>query len=336
MKKLTHPIETPAAWSPAQLDVRTDWLIELTAPQIEELVLSSDSVSDPDRRWTDIPNETYTLPAWTDLFERLRLQLEGGLGFALLRALPVKDVSAHAARTMLWGLGQHLGYPEKQDAAGHLVHDVRDTGKDLNTDNIRAYQTNLPIHYHNDGADAFMLLCYRAARKGGRSQLISAPMVFNTILDRRPDLAAVLQEPFDFDTRGQGLPGAPPYQRVPIYNYHDGLLSVLYKRQYIDLAQRFPEVPALTERQVEALDLMDKVCGELAFEFTMDPGDIVVANNYDILHARSAFEDGDSDAGRHMMRLWLSLPNGRSLPPVFAQTREFCNSYARRATNGTA
>jgi len=31
-----------------------------------------------------------------------------------------------------------------------------------------------------------------------------------------------------------------------------------------------------------------------------------------------------------MMRLWLSLPNGRPLPPIFDSTREFHYSYARR------
>ena len=38
----------------------------------------------------------------------------------------------------------------------------------------------------------------------------------------------------------------------------------------------------------------------------------------------------DPDLRRHMMRLWLTIPNGRPLPPVFANTREFQHSYARR------
>jgi hypothetical protein len=335
MPLLDQPISTPSAWSPDDIASRTDWQVQLTPDQTDELRQESESIADPKRPWTAIPREAFTLESWNDLLTDLRTQLEGGLGFALLRSLPVADVTPHVAHTMLWGLGQHLGCPDIQDAAGNLVHDVRDTGKDLNSDNIRAYQTKLPIHYHNDGSDAFMLLCYRPARTGGRSQLISASAVFNEILNRRPDLAAILQQPFDFDARGQGLPGAPPYQRVPIYSYHGGFLNVLYKRQYIDLAQRFDDVPDLTPLQIGALDLMDQICGELAFEFTMEPGDIVVANNYDILHARSAFEDGDSDEGRHMMRLWLSLPNGRPLPPVFEHTREFCHSYARRKAGAT-
>ena len=110
-------------------------------------------------------------------------------------------------------------------------------------------------------------------------------------------------------------------------------MNVLYKREYIDFAQRFEDVPALTSEQTDALDLMDAVCDELALEFVMRPGDILIANNYDVLHARSAFEDDASpDRGRHMLRLWMTIPNGRPLPPVFASTREFHHSYTRRHT----
>jgi len=327
------PVNTPSVWHPSDIADPTAWAINLNADQLAELRATSESVVCTDTTWSDLPRETFALPSWTDTLSHLRSQLEGGLGFALLRSLPVSDTTPDLARTMLWALGQHLGDPDTQDAAGNLLHDVRDTGKDLNDSNIRAYQTKLPIHYHNDGSDAFMLLCYRAAKSGGRSQLISAPAVFNAILERRPDLATILQQPFDFDARGQSLPGAPPYQRVPIFTYYEGFLNVLYKRQYIDLAQRFPDVELLSPLQIEALDLMDEVCSELAFEFTMQPGNIIVANNYDILHARSAFADGNNDEGRHMMRLWLTLPNGRSLPPVFEHTREFCHSYKRRSPN---
>ena len=329
---LKVPLQSPAAWNGADLVNSDEWTITLDPAQIDELRIALESIGSPGLGWLEADPKDYPLPAWENLIVGLRSQLEGGLGFAVIRGLPVAGVSTDHARLMLWGIGQHLGYPEPQDAAGHLLHDVVDTGKNLKTDNIRAYQTNLPINYHNDGADAFMLLCFRSAQSGGRSRLVSAISVFNQILSRRPDLARVLQEPFDFDARGQERPGAPPFQRVPIFNFHEGYLNVLYKREYIDLGQRFADVPELTTQQIEALDLMDQVCNELSLEFVMKPGDIIVANNYDLLHGRSAFQDEpEAVEGRHMLRLWLSLPNGRPLPPIFETTREFYHSYARRA-----
>jgi hypothetical protein len=177
-----------------------------------------------------------------------------------------------------------------------------------------------------------MLLCVRASEHGGRNQLVSSSAVFNEIVKRRPDLARVLQEPFHFDGRGQQVPGCPRFQTVPIFNLHAGQLSVLYKREYIELAQRFEEVPPMTAAQLEALDLLDAVCDEFALDFVARPGDVLVCSNYDLLHARSAYEDpGGPDASkRHMMRLWLSHPDGRPLPPVFATTREFVHSFRRR------
>lgn len=330
---LQTPHLSPAAWRGQEMSRRTDWTIDLSGEQIDELRSATESLSTDRRDLQEVGPGDLPLPGWRDLIEGLRQDLEGGRGFAMIRSLPVDDLPLDAARWMLWAIGQHLGHPEPQDAALNVMHDVRDTGKDLRADNIRAYQTRLPINYHNDGADSFMLLCYRAAGIGGGSKLVSAITVFNTILERRPDLAAVLQSPFDFDARGQQRPGAPAYQRVPIYSWFADHLSVLYKREYIDLAQRFPDVPALSSAQIEALDLMDEVCEELSMEFQMQPGDIVVANNYDILHARSGFEAAPvTDEARHMLRLWLSLPNGRPLPPVFAETREFCHSYAWRQT----
>ena len=39
-----------------------------------------------------------------------------------------------------------------------------------------------------------------------------------------------------------------------------------------------------------------------------------------IWHARTAFEDWEEPARkRHLLRLWLSLPDGRELPPVWAE-----------------
>jgi hypothetical protein len=219
-----------------------------------------------------------------------------------------------------------------------LLHHVRDTGRDIGRDdNLRLYQTNKTIPYHNDGSDIFMLLCARPAKQGGRSLLISAVAVFNEIIRRRADLGEVLQQTIYFDARGQQADAMPRYQAVPIFNIYQGRLHVLYKRDYIELAQQFDEVPRLSKQQIEALDLIDEICHEdgFALECDMQAGDILLANNYQLLHSRTTFEvDVDPERHRHMLRLWLTLPNGRELLPVFEHTREFRHSYARRQARG--
>jgi hypothetical protein len=48
-------------------------------------------------------------------------------------------------------------------------------------------------------------------------------------------------------------------------------------------------------------------------------GDVQILHNHTILHARSAYEDWpEVQRKRHLLRLWLSPPGARQLPPVFA------------------
>src|SRR5205823_5219589 len=62
-------------------------------------------------------------------------------------------------------------------------------------------------------------------------------------------------------------------------------------------------------------------------------GEAYFINNYTILHARTAFDDGDApeDARRHLLRLWLDAPirpvhpyiRSRGILPVAGRTPSF-------------
>jgi hypothetical protein len=62
------------------------------------------------------------------------------------------------------------------------------------------------------------------------------------------------------------------------------------------------------------LDYVDEVANraDVRLEFLIEPGEAVFQNNYVVLHGRTAFED-DVEGGirRHLLRLWLDVPNGR-------------------------
>jgi hypothetical protein len=100
------------------------------------------------------------------------------------------------------------------------------------------------------------------------------------------------------------------------------LLSVIYQRQYIESARRFPDVAPLTPRQVEALDLFDALANDARLNMHMEfrPGDIQLVHNHTLLHDRTAFEDWpEPGRKRHLLRLWLAPPDARPLAPVFAE-----------------
>ena len=330
---VTTPLEDPAAWRGDRMAERSDWIITLGEAMVAEFDSAVAGVAARGIDLFDVTRDDFPLPRMSGNIETVLYDLEGGRGFALLRGLPVGRWTNTENRIALWGLGAHLGLPVGQDLAGNLLHDVRDTGRTFGSDDsIRYYQTSHAIRLHTDGGDIFALGCVRKGASGGRSLVVSAVEVFNEIARHRPDLAVVLQENFWMDARGQRPDGAR-CQVLPIYTRHDGHLSILLKPEYIYSAQRFDDVPRLTDAQREALELFHQVTQEpgVALEFDLQPGDVLLASNHTIMHGRTEFEDTpEPENRRHMLRLWLTIPNGRPLPPHYADTREYAQTYRQR------
>jgi hypothetical protein len=219
-------------------------------------------------------------------------------------------------------LGLHLGNLRPQNVAGHLLGHVRDQGLSSSDPAVRIYQTRERQNYHTDSCDVVSLLCLHPAKSGGLSSLVSSVTIFNEMRRRRPDLARVLFMPIDTDRRGEVALGQKPYFRIPVFNWHAGLLTTIYHRPYIESARRFPDVPPLTPVQTEALDMFDALANDPALHFFMEfqAGDIQLVNNHSLLHDRTAFEDWPEPARRrHLLRLWLAPVPSRPLPPLFAE-----------------
>ena len=330
-----HPVESPSAWRADAL-VETNWRLCLSQKESREIVSAVKKAAmkiDRDDPVSVCTQEDFPLPELKGKLHSLPWELEGGRGFAVLSGLPVQVLSEQENMVLLWGIGTYLGEPEPQDKAGSLLHIVTDTGQSINsTDHIRGFQTNNELEFHTDGADVFALLCVRQGMSGGDSRLVSSTTLFNELTRQHPQYADELQRPFHFDARAQS-PWDKSIQSVPIFTYHAGYMNGLYKRRYIELAQRFEEVPRLKEQQIAALDALDYMAADpaLAMYFRLKPGDLILANNYSCFHARTKYQDHPDPAlRRRLHRLWLTLPNGRPLPPVYATTREWGLTFKRR------
>ena len=86
--------------------------------------------------------------------------------------------------------------------------------------------------------------------------------------------------------------------------------------------QRFPELPRLTPLQIEGMDYFQKVAERPDIHFSMmfQPGDLQLLNNHVTVHGRTGYVDFDvEDQRRHLLRLWLSVPNSRPLSPLMAE-----------------
>ena len=313
----------PSAWRGCDLrDAPDQWVYHLTDEDIAELEAAAKTYLSLGRDIGQISKQDFPLPKFEQHIDQLKNKLLTGIGFELVRGLPIKAYSTEFAATIFCGIGAHLGSARSQNAAGHILGHVRDIGADANDPNSRIYQTNARQSFHTDSADVVGLICIRKAKEGGTSLLVSAEAIFNQMQATRPDLLAKLFDPIATDRRGEIPDGAKPFMEIPPLNWHEGFLTVFYQRQYIDSAQRFDDAMRLSPAHIEALDLFDATANDpdLCLEMQLEPGDMQFVYNHSQLHDRTGFLDWpDPEKRRHLMRLWLSLEGDRPLPDCFRE-----------------
>ena len=319
-----RPVEGPSAWFAADMRARQDeWTYCLSPTEVAEIETAVREVRARGLELADTRAEDFPLPTLAPVLRQLRDEVLHGRGFVLLRGMPVENRPIAESATAYWGVGAHFGKARSQNAKGHLLGHVYDLGDSSETNpNVRSYATAERQNFHIDRCDVVALLCLRRAKSGGLSALVSSMTMHNVMLERRPDLLERLYQPFAVDRRGEVPEGKGPYYEAPIYNEHDGTVSVIYSRQYINSAQRFPEARRLTPEDHEALVMFNQLAAdpELCLDMSFMPGDVQFLHNHTILHARTGYEDWpDIERKRHLLRLWLSPDGARPLPPVFTE-----------------
>ena len=311
------------AWLGSELQKKPDlWESHLSLKFISDIEQAANYFLSLDIDLSEINRDSFPLKVFDGYLSELALKLLDGIGFEVIKGLPVKRYSPEMIATIFFGIGAHLGDARSQNADGHLLGHVRDIGANSNDQNTRIYQTSQRQTFHTDSADVVGLICINDAKKGGDSLLVSAVTIFNHMVELRPDLIEYLFDPIATDRRGEVPTGELPYLTIPPLSLEDNLLTVFYQRQYIDSAQRFDDAMKLSKRHVEALDLFDTLANDPALHLSMRlrPGDMQFVYNHAFLHDRTGFVDwAEPNKKRHLLRLWLSMPNDRKLPESFKQ-----------------
>lgn len=300
---------------------KKEWIIALSPAGILELEAAAEQFQQNGKSIGEMRKNDFLLPNFGKKLTTLKFQLINGIGFGLLRGLPIEKYSEKEAATIFYGIGTHIGNARSQNAKGHVLGQVRNMGLDSTDPKVRLYQTNERQTFHTDSCDVVGLLCMQPAKEGGLSLLVSANTVFNEMKKQRPDLLKLLLQPIATDRRGEIPAGMLPYLLIPVFSYFKDKITPFYQRQYIESAQRFPDAPRLTPSHFEALDLFDQLCNNADLHLTMmlEKGDMQFVYNHAMLHDRTGFVDYDDVyARRHLSRLWLSVEDDRPLPEVFA------------------
>lgn len=327
------PLSDPSVWLGSDIVHSRRWIRDLPEGAVAEIDAALRGVKHRGLEWSRITRADFPLPSLAPLFDDIREELEDGSGMIKLRGFPVDKYDEAELRQIYYGFGQNLGTPVYQNRSGELMRAIRDEGAHVG----RAYGqvqtqdasgqsgtflssyartlTNNLLRFHTDRTDVVGLLCVRQARAGGVSRLCSTGAIHNAILARRPDLLDVLFEDFYRSRLGEESKDPATVYKLPIFGLRDGRLTSHYSLTFIEAAELVPGVPKLTTAQREAIDLLMATAEELAFEMTLEPGDLQLINSHVTYHGRTSFTDEfESGHSRLLLRLWLTMPNNRPLP----------------------
>jgi hypothetical protein len=317
-----QPVTTAAAWRGDELRERGEWIYRLSDDQVAELEALGKRFleDDPDLRFVQAAD--YPLDECARALDEWGHDCDAGRGFVLVRGLRTQWYSDALSAAIFYLLGLHLGEPMRQNRLGDLLEHVYATSdKTMADPTALSAKVRDVLPFHSDSSDVVGLICLRPSREGGASCLVSGAQIYNEILDRRPDLAPLLFEPFHWDWRRQDHNAPADTYTSPIISITDGVFSMYAGALYIFTAQGYPGVPPLTPQQVEVLELFDAITYEpgMAIEMDFRPGDIQWLSNYAALHSRTQFVDHpEPQRRRHLLRIWLQR-KGRPLVAGFGK-----------------
>jgi hypothetical protein len=308
---------TLAAWHAADLRAATSWIFALDDRARRDLLRAVRKAWDPEKSMFDYRRADFELGHAGPVIQAALHEATHGRGTALLRGLPRDRVDEGEFELLTWAIGLHIGVARPQGKASQYISPVRDVGTVYRSAGGRGYSSNADLDFHTDSADVVLLACYNQARSGGMSMVTSSVTAHQQFAAERPDLSAVLHQPFWFSRQMEQAPDETAAYPNPVYDEADGLLCSKWNRNRIQIAQHIDGVPPLTLQQRAAMDALDEVLRrpELMYEMYLQPGDVQILNNHVTLHSRTEFVDYEEPSRKRVLfRLWLAPPDSPRLP----------------------
>ena len=307
MEELPEALD-PTAWKPDDLTRSEAWRHAFTGRELAELLAVARETAGAEE-----PPEKPLLPVLAPEIEKTAHELKSGLGFRILRGLPVKELGKEGVAAAFMALSRQLGSPMDQPGGVKLAHvRAEPQGKGKGRYGFRA-TAELP--FHADLEDVIGFLCVRAASEGGTRKFASSATVYNVMRDEYSDQLRVLTQPFHMALQRPHPDHGHKWTLLPFLSVKDGLFNACAYRVHIKRAQGLPRVPELTPAQTQALAAFNQVADRVAVSVDLKPGDIEYFNNHVVLHTRTEFSADNNGPGRHLLRVWLSMADFRTLHP---------------------
>jgi alpha-ketoglutarate-dependent taurine dioxygenase len=323
------------AWNAASFKTSADYSLGLTDDERAELVAAVRAL--PDAKAPQAAGAAqFAMPRLSPRLRAACKEVQSGRGFVVLRGLPVAELTRDEFVAAVWGVGTHFGSALSQNTNGDLIGHVVDASAEDATP--RMYRSNLELRPHSDITAMISLACWHKSETGGASVIVSAVTVHDELRKHHPEVLEALYRGFHYHQVGEEAPGEPPVtrQRVPLFAVRDGQLSSRYLRSNLVAGHRALGIP-LTDEEVGALNTFDAVATAPAnrLAFFLERGDMIVVNNYTVMHARTSFKNyPEPERKRHLVRLWMDSPGFRDVPAeyIFHEVNGVPRREGQRAT----
>ena len=304
------PFESNLAWTGKDLTVEKI-AFNLTQGHV-------DALEELLRRFANTPVEAIQPadcrhPALDEDFGRILDEVQDGRGIVLVRGFPVEGHSIEDIEKLNWIAGLHWGDMVCQNALGEKIRRIQNEPRPTGQQSASGTKSRDDLAMHTDNAEIFTLLCVRAAKSGGETQFTNAFAIHNELLRSRPDLLEILYRGFPWHRRGEqgdDQPEITPFN-VPVFSNKNGYVSVQLAYGSVHAAM-LTTGRQLTAAEREALDVLRELQERLQFEMRFEPGDLCVANNLTMFHARSEYVDVEDPAKKRvLLRLWMAAARNR-------------------------
>ena len=149
-------LQHPAVWRGNELLDRPDWLVQLDADEIDELIHGA-MAGEP------------TLPRLKPRLQNIQHNLEHGCSATMIRGLQsehIKTLGESGTMRLFSALASHIGTPISQSASGEKVFSVRDAGYADDDPRARGPNTAKKLSFHTDRCDVIAFCCMKQARRG--------------------------------------------------------------------------------------------------------------------------------------------------------------------------
>lgn len=114
--------------------------------------------------------------------------------------------------------------------------------------------------------------------------------------------ASLCWQDLSFRKNEHGPDEKPYLEASPLLYYKDRLFT-FWGPHFFETITRFPGL-TLEPEKAEAMKYIQELCEREALNMNLQVGDIQFVQNYQILHARTAYTD-KPEKTRHLLRLWL-------------------------------